>query len=449
MADEKSYPNNENAEKYVLGGILLNNDLMTDCLGELTADDFYQQPHKLLYEGMENLAEAGKSSEINHITLVEALKDLGTLQQFGTSKDVVEVISDLKRGLPKPKKLNYYIRLIKKAKLDREKIIASNLLQSALKDGDEGQAEEAEQRLYDLSIADSNTGTEHTSKFSNELLSKIHKTGLSAKPVIGLATGIYDFDILTTGLQPEDLMILAARPGAGKTALAMNIAHFASVKRGAKVLVFSMEMSRSSLLMRMLSSEARVPLYNLRKGFVTRQEWARLVYAMEKIDSGGIIINEQTSLTPMQMRGIIKKTLAKEKRIDLIIIDYLQLMDSNTNRRAENRQQEVTQISKALKNIAKEFHLPVIALSQLSRAPEQRTSNKHRPQTSDLRESGAIEQDADIVSFIYREEMYEKTPDNDGLAELIITKHRNGETGTISLAFLKQFTRFENLFLTP
>ena len=445
MAENK-LPSNELAEKYILGGILLDNNLLPDCLGELHPDDFYVSLNRHIYAAMEYLAENGKGSEINHITIVEALKALGLLQEFGTVKEVVEVISDLKKGLPKPKKLTYYVKLVVKARVDREKIITSTLLQAALKDGDAERAEEAEQKLYDLTIADSDTGTEHTSKFSHELLSKIYKTGLLAKPVIGLATGIYDFDILTTGLQPEDLMILAARPGAGKTALAMNIAHFASVKRDAKVLVFSMEMSRASLLMRMLSAEARVPLYNLRKGFVTRHEWARLIYAMEKIDAANIIINEQTSLKPLKMRGIIKKTLAKEKRLDLIVVDYLQLM--NSARRAENRQQEVTQISKELKNIAKEFKLPVIALSQLSRAPEQRTSNKHRPQTSDLRESGAIEQDADIVSFIYREEMYEKTTENEGLAELIITKHRNGETGTIPLAFLKPFTRFENLFLT-
>lgn len=448
MTENKSAPNNENAEKFVLGGILLDNGLITECLGELHPNDFFVPLHKPFYEAIEYIAESGSTAEINHITIIEALKTIGRLEAFGEAKDVIELVSDLKRGLPKPKNLKVYIRLIKKAKLAREKIVASAALQSALSAGDAEAAEDAEQRLYDLSVTDNNTGTSHTAEFSTDVLGKVHSVGLAAKPVTGVATGVYDLDILTTGLQPEDLMILAARPGAGKTALAMNIAQFAAVKRDYNVLVFSMEMSRQQLLMRMLSAEARVPLYNLRKGFITRQEWARLVYAQETIDKGRILINEETALTPLRMRGIVKKTVSKEKKIDLIVVDYLQLM--NSSRRAENRQQEVTQISKEMKNIAKDFKLPVIALSQLSRAPEQRSSNNHRPQTSDLRESGSIEQDADIVAFIYREEMYNKTPENEGLAELIITKHRNGDTGTISLAFLKNYTKFENLFLvTP
>jgi replicative DNA helicase len=442
MSESKSLPNNEIAEKYILGGILLNNNLFDECLGELLPSDFYNKSHQSLYEAMIDVVEHTGTSEINHITIIDSLKSSGKL---GSVKEIIELVSELKKGLPTPKNLKHYIRLVKKAKVDREKLIISDSLQTALLSGNAASIEDAEQKLYDLTIAETNTGTEHTSGFSNEVLNKVHTVGLAGKAVTGLATGIFDFDIMTAGLQPEDLMILAARPGAGKTAIAMNIAQFTSIKRGNTVLVFSMEMSRNQLLLRMLSAEARIPIHNLRKGLLSRHEWGRLVHASEYIDSGRIIINEQTSLTTPKMRNIVKKVLAKEKRLDLVIVDYLQLM--NSGNWAENRQQEVTQISKSLKNMAKEFKIPVLALSQLSRAPEQRTSTAHRPQLSDLRESGAIEQDADIVSFIYREEMYGQTDANKNKAELIIGKHRHGVTGSIPLAFLGAYTKFENIFL--
>jgi len=227
--------------------------------------------------------------------------------------------------------------------------------------------------------------------------------------------------------------------------MSMNIAQFSAIKRKSVCLVFSIEMSQTQLYMRMLAGQSRINMQKLKTGYLTGHEWARLVYAKEKIDSGRIIIDDTVNLTPLKLRATFKKHLIKEKKIDLVIVDYLQLM--NSDKKTENRQQEVTQISKELKGLAKEFHVPVIALSQLSRAPETRSSNGHRPQTSDLRESGSIEQDADIVAFIYREEVYGKTPENAGLAELIITKHRNGDTATIPLAYIKEHTSFKNLFL--
>lgn len=437
---DKPLPHDSDAEKLILGGILLNNELILDILGDLKPEHFYAPAHKPIYAAMERLADTGR--DINHITIPEALKELG--ESFSSKKELLELIGDLRRGVPKPKSLVYYAKLLKDRAVERDKIRISEVLKGALLDGDPERIEEAEYTLQTLSSEVDSLGLEHTGEFSEGVARKIFQTGTIAKRVTGVATGIADFDTLTTGLQSDDFVIVAARPGAGKTALCLSVAQFAALKRSCKIAVFSLEMSKPQLYMRMLSSEARVPLQKIRTGFLSSHEWARLIYAKEAFDKAEIYIDDTVGMSPMRIKAVAKKMAAKARGLDLIIIDYLQLMELGV--KVESRQQEVSAISRQLKNMAKELHVPVLALSQLSRAPEQRAGN-HKPRLSDLRESGSLEQDADIVAFIYREEMYGKTPENEGLAEFIIEKHRNGETDTIHLAYTKDCVRFENLFL--
>jgi replicative DNA helicase len=259
----------------------------------------------------------------------------------------------------------------------------------------------------------------------------------------GLTTGFTELDAMTSGMQPSDLIIVAARPSMGKTSLCLTLAQNAAIQAQAVVAVFSLEMSKEALVMRMLSSEARVDAHRFRSGFLSRDEWARLAQALGTLAETKIFIDDTPGISVLEMRAKARRLATEQKKLDLIIVDYLQLM-SGSSKRSESRQQEVSQISRELKALAKEMKVPVIALSQLSRAPEARTD--HRPQLADLRESGAIEQDADVVAFIYREEQYNRTEENEGTAEIILAKQRNGPTGSVNLAFLKEFTRFENMW---
>jgi replicative DNA helicase len=259
----------------------------------------------------------------------------------------------------------------------------------------------------------------------------------------GLTTGFSELDTMTSGLQAQDLIIVAARPSMGKTAFCLTLAQNAALQTGAVVGVFSLEMSKEALVMRMLCSEGHVDAHRFRNGFLSRDEWARMAGALGRLAETRIYIDDTPGISVLEMRAKARRLAAEQKKLDLIIVDYLQLM-AGSSRRSESRQQEVSQISRELKGLAKELNVPLVALSQLSRAPEARTD--HRPQLADLRESGAIEQDADLVAFIYREEQYNRTEENAGLAELIVAKQRNGPTGTVKLAFLKEFTRFENMW---
>jgi replicative DNA helicase len=259
----------------------------------------------------------------------------------------------------------------------------------------------------------------------------------------GLTTGFSELDTMTSGLQQQDLIIVAARPSMGKTSFCLTLAQNAALQTGAVVGVFSLEMSKEALVMRMLCSEGRVDAHRFRNGFLSREEWGRMAGALGRLAETHIYIDDTPGISVLEMRAKARRLAAEQKRLDLIIVDYLQLM-SGSSRRSESRQQEVSQISRELKGLAKELNVPLVALSQLSRAPEARTD--HRPQLADLRESGAIEQDADLVAFIYREEQYNRTEENAGLSELIVAKQRNGPTGTVKLTFIKEFTRFENYY---
>ena len=281
-------------------------------------------------------------------------------------------------------------------------------------------------------------GFQYIGDVAQRRLEQIEQMAGRPEMITGVPTGFTDFDQMTSGLQRQDLIIIAARPSMGKTALALNMAQYAA-KNGHTIGIFSLEMSAEQLVSRLLCSEARVDAHRLRTGYLNREEWARLADALRRLTETQIYIDDTAGVGVLEMRAKTRR-LKAERGLDMLIIDYLQLMSGRG--RIESRQQEVSQISRDLKGLAKELDIPVIALSQLSRAPEQRS--EHKPQLSDLRESGAIEQDADVVCFIFREEVYNQTEENQGKGELIVAKQRNGPTGTVEIAFLKQFTRFEN-----
>jgi replicative DNA helicase len=300
----------------------------------------------------------------------------------------------------------------------------------------------AEASLFELSERRTEGGLVAVRELEGEARATLERLYTEKQAITGVATGFADFDRMTSGLQPSDLIILAARPSMGKTALSLNIAQHVSLGLNQPVGIFSLEMSKSQLLMRFLTAEAMVDAHKVRTGYLSRDDYGKLVDALGRVVMAPIFIDDSSTMTIMQMRAKARRMKA-EHGLGLLVVDYLQLMSGFG--RAENRNQEISGISRGLKALAKELSVPVIALSQLSRAPEQRSGGDHRPQLSDLRESGSIEQDADVVAFIFREEVYKPSEENSGLAELIIAKQRNGPIGTVKLAFLKQFTRFQTL----
>jgi replicative DNA helicase len=437
---ERPLPNSAESERAILGSIVLDNGLVTQAIELLRPEDFYVPSHRRIFISMMGLFERG--SEINPILIGEELRRDGSLESVGG----ISFITNLTYGLPHFANIAHYAKVVKDKSLLRQLIKATNKITSeALEEEEEAQIilDHAEQAIFALADERTRQGFAHVKPIADQLLEKVQEMAGRSAMLTGLTTGFQELDQMTSGLQPSELIVVAARPSMGKTALCLTLAQNAAINAQAVVGVFSLEMSKESLVMRMLSSEGRVDAHRFRNGFLNREEWARLAQALGTLAEAKIFIDDTPGITVLEMRAKARRLAAEQKRLDLIIVDYLQLM-SGSARRAESRQQEVSQISRELKGLAKELNVPLIALSQLSRAPESRTD--HRPQLADLRESGAIEQDADVVAFIYREEQYNRTEENAGIAELIISKQRNGPTGTVKLAFLKEFTRFENMW---
>jgi replicative DNA helicase len=437
---ERPLPNSAESERAILGSIVLDNGLVTQAIELLRPEDFYVPSHRRIFISMMGLFERG--SEINPILIGEELRRDGSLESVGG----ISFITNLTYGLPHFANIAHYAKIVKDKSLLRQLIKATNKITSeALEEEEEAQIilDHAEQAIFALADERTRQGFAHVKPIADQLLEKVQEMAGRSAMLTGLTTGFQELDQMTSGLQPSELIVVAARPSMGKTALCLTLAQNAAINAQAVVGVFSLEMSKESLVMRMLSSEGRVDAHRFRNGFLNREEWARLAGALGTLAEAKIFIDDTPGITVLEMRAKARRLAAEQKRLDLIIVDYLQLM-SGSARRAESRQQEVSQISRELKGLAKELNVPLIALSQLSRAPESRTD--HRPQLADLRESGAIEQDADVVAFIYREEQYNRTEENAGIAELIISKQRNGPTGTVKLAFLKEFTRFENMW---
>ncbi len=438
---EKPLPSSPESERVILGAILLDNALISQAIEQLKPEDFYSPNYRRIFKAMIALFE--KSERIDPILIGEELKKDGTSVD---SMGGVATITNLTFGLPHFSDIADYSKVVKDKSVTRNLIKVCNQITSeALAEEDDAEVilDHAEQLIFALADERTRQGFAHVKPVAEEVLAKVQEYAKrETHALTGLATGFRDLDQMTSGLQKTDLIIVAARPSMGKTALCLTLAQNAAIQEKATVAIFSLEMSKEQLVMRMLSSEARVDAHRFRTGYLTRDEWGRLATAIGTLSEANIFIDDTAGISVLEMRAKTRRLMAEQKKLDLIVVDYLQLMSGGG--RIESRQQEVSKISRELKGLAKELNVPVVALSQLSRAPEAR--NPPRPLMSDLRESGSIEQDADVVSFIYREEYYKPTDENAGIAELLISKQRNGPTGTVKLAFLKEFTRFENYF---
>jgi replicative DNA helicase len=436
---EKPLPSSPETEKAILGAIILDNTLVAQAIELLKPTDFYVPSHRRIFTAMIALFERG--SEINPILIAEELRRDNSLDSSGG----VLFLTNLTYGLPHVTSIAQYAKVVRGKSLLRQLVKVANKISSeALEEEDEPQniLDHAEHAIFALADERIRQGFEHIKHPAERVLEKAEAVEHRDLVVTGVPTGFRGLDSLTSGLQKQDLVVIAGRPSTGKTSLALALAQHAAIDSKAVVGVFSLEMSAEALAMRMLCSEANVDAQKFRSGFLSNDEWARLGKALGKLGDARIFIDDTPAISVLEMRAKARRLATEQKQLDLIMVDYLQLMSGST-RRFESRQQEVSQISRELKALAKELNVPLIALSQLSRAPENRTD--HRPQLADLRESGAIEQDADLVAFIYREEVYNRTDDNKNIAELIVAKQRNGPTDTVYLAFLNQFAKFTDL----
>ena len=434
---DKGLPSNVEAERSILGAILLDNSVCNQAIELLRRDDFFLDSHRRIFDKMVVLTE--RLMPIDLITLSDELRRAGEFEQIGGATYIASLID----GVPRTDTIEPYAKLVKQKSMLRKLISASQQIVSlAFEEEDDADViiDKAEQMIFQIAEDRVRQGFQYIGDVAHRRLEQIEQMAGRPEMITGVPTGFTDFDRMTSGLQRQELIVIAARPSMGKTALALNMAQYAA-KNANVVGIFSLEMSAEQLVSRLLCSEARVDAHRLRTGYLNREEWARLADALRRLCETKVFIDDSAAVSVMEMRAKCRR-LKAEHGLDLLIVDYLQLMAGRG--RIESRQQEVSQISRDLKGLAKELDIPVVALSQLSRAPEQRS--EHKPQLSDLRESGAIEQDSDVVCFIYREELYNPTDENQGTAELIIGKQRNGPTGMVQLAFLKEFTRFENMW---
>jgi replicative DNA helicase len=432
-------PHSVEAEQSVLGGLMLDNaawDQIADRVGE---DDFYIYDHRVVFRAIDELAEKNQPFDI--VTLTDRLERHKEL----SDPSVLAYLATLARDTPSAANIRAYADIVRERSVLRQLIsVGTEIADSAFNaEGRDSREllDEAEQRVF--RIADAGTRTRQGFKSIKTLLkSTVEQIDLlfeKDEPITGLPTGFTEFDEMTSGLQGGDLIIVAGRPSMGKTSFALNLAQYSAVKQQAPVAVFSMEMPGEQLAMRMLSSLGRIDQHRLRTGKLAEEDWPRLSSAVSMLSDVPLFIDDSAALNPTELRARARR-LKREHDLALIVIDYLQLMETSGG--SENRATEISEISRSLKALAKELHVPVIALSQLNRSLEQRPNK--RPVMSDLRESGAIEQDADLIVFIYRDEVYNEDSPDKGIAEIIIGKQRNGPIGTVRLTFLGQFTSFEN-----
>jgi len=444
VTDHKIPPQNIEAEQCVLGGVLLENDAINNVLEILVPEDLYRESHRKIFTAMIALFE--KSEPIDLITLTNILKSRNHLDEVGGSA----YLSSLVDSIPTAANISYYVKIIKEKALLRGLITTATEIITRGYEDEEDVADlldQAERSIFQISENQIKPSFYSMKSILKESFKTIEKLYESREIVTGVPTGFDEIDKLTSGFQPSDLIIIAGRPSMGKTAFSLNIARHAAVEKSIPVVVFSLEMSKEQLAMRMLCSEAKVDAHRLRGGFLGETDWPKLTRAAGMLSEAPIFIDDTPALSLLEMRAKSRRLMADHK-LGLVIVDYLQLMRGRGlyhrgRTSMETREQEISEITRSLKALAKELHVPVVALSQLNRKVEDRQDK--RPQLADLRESGAIEQDADLIAFIYREEVYEKTEGNKGIAEIIIGKQRNGPVGKVELAFLDQYTSFENL----
>jgi replicative DNA helicase len=432
-------PQNLEAEQSILGGILLENNSLNDALEILTARDFYSEAHRKIFSAILELSDRNEPSDL--ITLSNILRDKNQLDQIGGAAYLASLVDNV----PSAANTEYYAKIVREKSILRTLIGAATdiLAKTYNRTADIDEVlDEAEHAIFEISenkIRPSFFAIKEILKDSFKTIEKLYE---SKELITGVSTGFDKLDELTSGLQKSDLVIIAGRPSMGKTAFALNIAQYAATENHTPAAIFSLEMAKEQLAMRMLSSTAKVDSQRIRKGFLGETDWPKLTTAAGSLSEAPLFIDDTPAITVLEMKAKARR-LKAEHGLGLIIVDYLQLMRSGSAK--DSREQEISEISRSLKALAKELNVPVVALSQLNRKVEDRTNR--RPQMADLRESGAIEQDADVIAFIYRDEVYNKSEDNPekGIAEVIVAKQRNGPTGTIKLAFLEKFTSFENL----
>jgi replicative DNA helicase len=437
-------PHSIEAESSVLGGLLLDNAAW-DRVGDLLTDsDFYRYEHRLIYSVVGALINATKPADV--ITVYEQLQAQGKSEEIGG----LAYLNSLAQYVPSAGNIRRYAEIVRERSILRKLVSASDEIATAAFNT-QGRAvdrilDEAEQKIFNIGEEGSRMkeGFQDMKSLVVQLMDRVQEMADNPNDITGVPTGFYDLDRMTSGLQAGDLIVLAARPSMGKTSLAINIAEHVALHEGLPVAVFSMEMGASQLAVRIVGSIGRIDQSHLRTGKLTDDEWPRLTEAIEKLRNISLHIDETPGLTTSELRANARR-LARQcgGKLGLIVVDYLQLMSVSSGMSDENRATAVGEISRGLKMLAKELGCPVIALSQLSRGVESRTDK--RPMMSDLRESGAIEQDADVIMFIYRDDYYNKDSKEPGVSEIIISKQRNGPTGTIKLAFVKQLTKFESL----
>ncbi len=440
---EKNLPHSLDAERSVLGSILIENQSINRAQEILRDTDFYRDPHRRIFRVMENLSE--RAAAIDEITLKEELAKTGELEAVGGPA----YIASLADGVPSPRHIEHYAKIVKEKAVLRGLIAsASQILTDCYRAEEdvEDLLDRAESSIFQIAQDSLSAGFQPIGTIADASLKVIEELSKSHSLITGLATGYEKLDEYTAGLQRSDLIVVAARPAMGKTTFCLNLAQNAALKDQRRIGIFSLEMAREQLFLRMLCSLGRIDAHLLRTGRLSKEEWKKLTEAFARLSAAPIFIDDTAGASVMEMRAKARR-LKSEHGLDLLIIDYLQLIRGRG--RVENRTQEISEISRSLKELAKELQIPVIAISQLSRAPETRPGDR-RPQLSDLRESGAIEQDADVVLFIYREEVYKPNDEEKrGKADLIIAKQRNGPIGVVPLAFIKQYTKFETRVEDP
>ena len=441
-APERTLPHNLDAEKSVLGAILIQNEAFNHAAELIDSNDFFRGAHARIFEKMVVLSERGDA--IDFITLKEELSKSGEIEEVGGPA----YLASLADGVPRSANVEYYARIVKEKSTLRSLISsASRILADAYEAEQEPDVllDEAERQIFSIAEDRIRAGFTPLRDLVQGSFATIEKLQQHKGLVTGVPTGFIDLDEMTSGLQPSDLVLVAARPSMGKTSFVLNIAQHVGTATDMTVGFFSLEMSKEQLFMRMLTSEARIDAHRFRTGFLNEKDYGRLSHALGTLAEAKVFIDDTASIGVLEMRAKARR-LKAEHGLHMIVIDYIQLMQGRG--RFESRQAEIASISRSLKGLAKELNVPIVALSQLSRASE--TRSDHRPQLSDLRESGALEQDADVVMFIYRAEQYRDADGNpnieeQGTAEIIIGKQRNGPIGTAKLAFIKEHTRFENL----
>ena len=437
-------PHSIEAEQSVLGGLFLDKDSLIKVVERVRADDFYRQDHRIIYKAIIDLDNDGKPFDL--VTVAEWLESHQQLDEVGG----LSYLAALAENTPSASNVGVYADIVRKRSVLRQLISATVKINETVFNPMGFSSEQildfAEQAVFEIAEQE-NRGKRAYQNIKDLLVSALDRVDeiyRKKTPITGIATGFDDFDERTAGLQNSDLIIIAGRPSMGKTAFAINVAEHAVIKQELSVVVFSMEMPGEQLAMRMMSSLGRVDQHKVRTGKLDDEDWPRLTSAVTLLKDKNLFIDDTPALTPVELRSRCRR-IAREHKLDMIIIDYLQLMQIPGT--SENRATEISEISRSLKAMAKELKVPVVALSQLNRSLEQRPNK--RPVMSDLRESGAIEQDADVIVFIYRDEVYNDETADKGIAEIILSKQRNGPIGTVKLAFLGQFTRFENYSEEP